>query len=326
MRAKASRPRLVDFCSGAGLMSEGFRRAGFEPVLAIDSDPHAVDSYRRNVGRRAEVGDVARSRPRCAAEILIAGPPCQGFSTLGKRDEADPRNLVGLAIAEWAEAIRPKAIVVENVSRFLTSRQYVELRRRLTRLGFEAEEWELDAADYGVPQRRVRAFAVFYVDEAPRRPSPAPTRLTVGDAFRALPSGPADDVMNYSPVPGPLALERFRRIPSGGDKRDLVRTAPQLCPPSWLKLGAQATDVWGRMHLDRPANTIRCCFQNASKGRYIHPREDRVISLREGARIQGVPDEWRFSGRPQPIARQIGNGVPIPLAEAVAKSLREAIS
>ena len=72
------------------------------------------------------------------------------------------------------------------------------------------------------------------------------------------------------------------------------------------------------MDPDKPANTLRCTFQNPSKGRYLHPTEDRVLSLREGARLQGVPDDWTFVGKPYPVARQIGNGVPVPLARAVA--------
>ena len=97
-----------------------------------------------------------------------------------------------------------------------------------------------------------------------------------------------------------------------------MRLAPEICPASWAKVGCQATDVWGRMDPDKPANTLRCTFQNPSKGRYLHPTEDRVLSLREGARLQGVPDDWTFVGKPYPVARQIGNGVPVPLARAVA--------
>jgi len=94
-----------------------------------------------------------------------------------------------------------------------------------------------------------------------------------------------------------------------------------LCPPSWAKIPSEATDVWGRMLLDEPANTLRCCFQNASKGRYIHPRLNRVLTLREGARLQGIPDDWVFEGDNAAISRQIGNGVPIPLGTAVARSV-----
>lgn len=124
-----------------------------------------------------------------------------------------------------------------------------------------------------------------------------------------------------APVAGALALARFKHIPPRGDKRDVIRRAPHLCPPSWLRMGVQATDVWGRMNPDALANTLRCAFQNASKGRYVHPTEHRVLTLREGARIQGVPDAWQFHGDRSSIARQIGNGVPLPLGRAVATSI-----
>jgi DNA (cytosine-5)-methyltransferase 1 len=125
--------------------------------------------------------------------------------------------------------------------------------------------------------------------------------------------------------PSKLAAGRMAQIPIGGDKRDLMRAAPELCPPSWAVVGCQATDVWGRIDPAKPANTLRCAFQNPSKGRYIHPTEDRVLSLREGARLQGVPDEWVFEGRDYPVARQIGNGVPVPLARAVAEEVKIAL-
>ena len=159
----------------------------------------------------------------------------------------------------------------------------------------------------------------------PDVPPKSRKRLTVRDAFLDLPRMPAGDPLHIAPQPSGLALRRFMVIPRNGDKRDVQEKAPQLCPPSWFRMSSrpQATDVWGRMSLDEPANTLRCAFQNPSKGRYIHPTRNRVITLREGARLQGVPDQWRFFGDRTSIARQIGNGVPVPLAEAVAGSVRK---
>ena len=132
--------------------------------------------------------------------------------------------------------------------------------------------------------------------------------------------------MHVWPIPQGIAAERIMLVPPRGDKRDLMRLAPHLCPDSWTKVGCQATDVWGRIDPDRPANTIRCAFQNPSKGRYLHPTENRTLSLREGARLQGVPDHWQFVGEPYPVARQIGNGVPIPLATAIARAVTTALA
>ena len=91
-------------------------------------------------------------------------------------------------------------------------------------------------------------------------------------------------------------------------------------------MGNQAVDVWGRMDWNKPANTLRCSFQSASKGRYLHPEQHRVISIREGARLQGIPDNWVFSGDRSSIARQIGNGVPVPLARAVADAIGKVLA
>jgi DNA (cytosine-5)-methyltransferase 1 len=101
----------------------------------------------------------------------------------------------------------------------------------------------------------------------------------------------------------------------------VLRLAPHLAPKSWWKIGGQATDVWGRMLWDEPSNTLRTALLNASKGRYIHPEQHRVITLREAARLQSVPDCWIFEGTPYQIARQIGNGVPPLLGRAVAKAI-----
>jgi DNA (cytosine-5)-methyltransferase 1 len=117
----------------------------------------------------------------------------------------------------------------------------------------------------------------------------------------------------------------MRVIRPGGDKRDVMRYAPELTPPSWWRLRCQVTDAWGRMEWDRPSNTIRTALQNPSKGRYIHPEQHRVISLREAARLHTIPDGWRFAGSPKQVARQIGNSVPPSLGRAVARAVNEVL-
>lgn len=313
--------RLVDLFSGAGLFSGGFVQQGFRPVLAVDLSSDAIASYGRNiaqVGRCGSVADLDRL-PDC--EVLIAGPPCQGFSTLGRRDPLDERNALAFEVVRLAATNPPHVVVVENVPPFLRSESWSRIRDGLIALGFEVTTWELDAADYGTPQFRRRSFTVASRVGMPKVPrvtgAAVPARTVL-----ARPVDPSDSLHRW-PTPTPLAEGRMRLIPRGGDKRDLMRAAPDLCPPSWKEVGCQATDVWGRIHPDKPANTLRCAFQNPSKGRYIHPTANRVISLREGARLQGVPDDWQFIGRNYPVARQIGNGVPVPLAKAVASSIRK---
>ncbi|WP_394270434.1 DNA cytosine methyltransferase [Qipengyuania sp.] len=312
--------RFVDLFSGAGLFSGGFVQQGFRPVLAIDLCKDAIASYERNVapvGRYGSVADLERL-PDC--EVLIAGPPCQGFSTLGRRDPLDARNALAFEVVRLAATNPPNVVVIENVPPFLRSTAWARIKGALEELDYFVVAWELDAADYGTPQYRKRSFTIASRVGIPEGPEPTLGTISAKTAL-SRPIDP-DDPMHRWPLPSDLAAARMSRIPSGGDKRDLMRSAPDLCPPSWKSVGCQATDVWGRIDADKPANTLRCAFQNPSKGRYIHPMANRVISLREGARLQGVPDDWQFVGRNYPVARQIGNGVPIPLAGAVAGSIR----
>lgn len=291
-------------------------------MLAVEADRRARASYAENVGADVMTEDVRHVLHDFTSDILVAGPPCQGFSTLGKRDHFDERNTLSLCVADWAKSAKPKVVVVENVPPFLESRHWAVLLRRMRRLGYECTQWVLNAADFGAPQLRNRAFGIFSKIGLPEAPRPTVTKhVTVRQAFQGLPAKPARSGMHIAPTPGDLALARFKVIPQKGDKRDVMRNAPHLCPPSWIRMGAQATDVWGRMDFDAPANTLRCSFQNASKGRYVHPTQDRVLTLLEGARLQGIPDNWKMHGDRSSIARQIGNGVPLPLGRVVAQAI-----
>lgn len=312
----------IDLFSGAGLLGQAFKEAGFHAVLAIEADWRARASYAENVGADAMGEDVRNVVRGVSSDILVAGPPCQGFSTLGKRDHFDERNTLSLCVADWAESAKPLVVVVENVPPFLESKHWAMLQRRMRAQGYECTQWVLNAADFGAPQLRNRAFGIFSKIGLPDAPRPTvSTYTTVGQAFEGLPVKPARSGMHIAPTPGALALARFKVIPPKGDKRDVMRNAPDLCPPSWLRMGGQATDVWGRMDIDAPANTLRCSFQNASKGRYVHPTQNRVLTLQEGARLQGIPDDWKLHGDRSSIARQIGNGVPLPLGRAVANAV-----
>ena len=145
--------------------------------------------------------------------------------------------------------------------------------------------------------------------------------MTVREAWSGLPDRPDGLNWHVARSPSALALARMKVIPPGGDKRDVLRKAPKLAPRSWWKIGGEATDVWGRMFWDKPCNTLRTALLNASKGRYIHPEQNRVITLREAARLQSVPDWWEFEGTPYQVARQIGNGVPLVLGRLVARAV-----
>jgi len=306
-------------------MSAAFAAEGFRIVRAIELDRHAAQTYRLNLRCPIEVADVKRVRAAGSCDVLVAGPPCQGFSTIGRRDTNDPRNALSLEVVRWVRQLRPKAVVIENVPAFLDSPIFRLVRHRLMRLGYYVVTYVLDAAHFGAPQRRARAFVV-----ATQRPvssgGPHPVvrvATTVRDAWRGLSRHPNGENFHYAPRPSPLALARMRVIPRGGDRRDVMERAPRLAAPSWWRLDIQVTDVWGRMVWEAPSNTLKTEFNNASKGRYIHPSQHRVISLREAARLQTIPDRWQFAGYPIHIARQIGNSVPPVLGRAVARFIRE---
>ena len=318
---------LVDLFAGAGLLSFAFRQHGFHVSMAIESDPRAARTYRRNLGDHVICADVRDVAPSGCCDVLVGGPPCQGFSTLGKRRPDDPRNRLALEFVRWATELQPRLVVVENVEPFPRTQVWREMAAGLEDLGYVVTTYCLTATDFGVPQRRRRSFTIASTIGPPsiKRPSTSGPQ-TVREAWEGLPPTPDGRNWHYSPPPSELARKRMRLIPPGGSKRDLMARAPQLCPPSWWRGRVELTDVWGRLRWDQPSNTIRTCCNNASKGRYIHPEQHRVISLREAARLQSIPDEFAFEGYPIDVARQIGNSVPPAMGSAVAAGVAATLS
>lgn len=315
--------KVVDLFAGCGLFSHAFNLEGYEVVAAYELDPVAADTYARNIGAHIRVGDLREINPQGEGDVLIAGPPCQGFSTLGKRDPSDRRNQLSQIVVSWAKKLRPQAVVIENVSSFLGSAIAASVQSQLADAGYIVQSEVLDAFEFGVPQRRRRSFVVATrMGGCSLRPAElGGVCRTVREAWAGLPRRTNGRNNHYAPEPSKIALQRMEVIPEGGDKRDVMKNAPKLTPPSWWRIGCQVTDSWGRLSWEAPSNTLRTCLQNASKGRYIHPEENRVISLREAARLHTIEDSWQFDGYPTHIARQIGNSVPVNLGRGVARSL-----
>ena len=318
---------FVDLFSGAGLLSYGLKAGGLQPVMSVERCALASRSYRSNVAdvvRTTDVGSTEALADHPRARIVVAGPPCQGFSTLGRRDPADVRNAAGMALLPHVDAADPDVVLVENVPPFLASVHWKRIANALRRRGYVIKTWTLDAADHGTAQHRLRSFTIATRNgiEIQR---PTTSRLQSCRWAFEKPTDPHDPLAKETRPEG-LAADRIATVPPCGDKRDIMRLRPDLCPPSWFAVGCQATDVWGRVNPDKPANTVRCSFQNPSKGRYLHPVLNRVLTLREGARLQGIPDELTFDGRRYPVARQIGNGVPVPLARAIGVSIAAALN
>jgi len=228
-----------------------------------------------------------------------------------------------MEILRWAILASPKVVVIENVPPFLSSEIWLRVAEGFGRLNYDIMTFVFNAYDFGVPQIRHRAFVIASKIGFPDiRPITRKKIKTVREAWSDLSRHANGKNLHYSPKPSELALKRMKILPEGGNKTDIIRKAPELAPPSWFSVRNGLGDIWGRMRWDKPSNTLRTCFQNPSKGRYIHPEENRVISLREAARLHSIDDSWKFCGLPTQIARQIGNSVPPLLGRAIARAVR----
>lgn len=322
-RPRTGAPVVQDIFSGAGLFSSAFAAEGFRLVHAVEMNPTAAQTYAQQLGDHITIADVRNVSPTGRADVLIAGPPCQGFSTLGRRAANDPRNLLSFEVVRWAKALRPKVVVIENVAAFVGSKQHQQVVAKFEAMGYEVTVEIVDAADFGVPQHRLRSFTFASRVGTPVLRKRRGPLVTVRDAWDGLPESPDGVNLHIAPAPSPIALERFRLIPPGGDRRDILRKRPDLAPASWKRLGVHVTDAWGRMLWDEPSNTLRTMLQNPSKGRYIHPSQHRVISVREAARLHSIPDTWSFVGYREEVTTQLGNSVPPKLGRAVARAVLE---
>lgn len=345
---------FVDLFAGCGGMTRGFVSTGaFQAVAAVEWDKYAAASYAANFGEHIYAGDIKdwlhRSIP--AATVVIGGPPCQGFSALGLQNSRDPRNAMWRRYIETLERVQPAFFVLENVPQFLASGQFrsmMAMARPKGRLGrYQLEHYELNAADYGVPQVRKRAVVIGRLRgmRPVGPPDPAAARISVEEAWRDADVSPSvRDVdlpvssveLAGNLVPGifkmadihltrrttELSNARFESIPEGGNRFDIP---DDLLPTCWKKHRTGAGDVMGRLRRDRPSVTIRTEFQKPEKGRYLHPTEHRPITPYEAALLQGFPQETLWCGSKTSIARQIGNAVPPPLARAIALRIMDRI-
>ncbi|MFH1139877.1 MAG: DNA cytosine methyltransferase [Pseudomonadota bacterium] len=353
--------KMIDLFCGAGGMTLGFSEAfhhSFKPVWANDLNLHAVGTYNINFENHCILGDIVdilndgkTKIPR--ADVVIGGPPCQGFSLLNKNRDGDSRKQLWIPFLEIVDRSEASIFVMENVPQLLGSPEFLQLVDKAREYGFKIVAAKLSAADYGVSQLRQRAFIVGckFLDPSevfppPRThfnptngfqyrlsldrkyvPKPSPW-VALKDVIGDLPLKPVGteirDVpppldLHFGRNPTPLSMKRYEAIPNEGMNRfDLQAMAPDLTPDCWIRKKTGGTDLFGRLWWDRPAFTIRTEFYKPEKGRYLHPQEHRPITHREAARIQSFPDSFRFVGAKIEIARQIGNAVPPLLAARVA--------
>lgn len=344
----------IDLFAGCGGLTEGFRQEGFSPVSAVEWDRAAAETYAQNFGDHIlcrDVADVDES-DLPEADVIIGGPPCQGFSQLGSRDPNDPRNGLWKEYARIVRHVRPKVFVLENVPQFMKSEQFkmmVDWTVGGPLDGYRLAYGVMNAADFGVPQRRRRVIVIGSRVGTPELPIPThgpsvgSDWVTIREAFEGIPfeTGPFDlpRRMLKSGIPGPFkpseihlsrrptetSLRRYDIVPPGGNRFDLP---DELMPACWANKPTGTTDVMGRLEWEQPSLTIRTEFFKPEKGRYLHPQWDaddpakrvnRPISHWEAARLQTFPDDFVWCGTKTDIARQIGNAVPVGFARAVAR-------
>lgn len=346
--------KLIDLFCGAGGMTLGFvdRRfcGGFESVLAVDNDAASIATHSANFGGEVVLGNIERwleSNPRIPkADVVIGGPPCQGFSLLNKKRLGDERRALWEPYLDVVEGSGAKLFVMENVSELLRSEELTRIARRASRMGFRTAATVLNAADYGTPQTRKRTLVIGWLEDcvsapafppkakyaSPKLNSDLPPWRTVKEAIADLGRPRGTEIGITSPMnlhfgrnPTKISLARYRAVPLGGNRFDLQKNALHLTPACWVRKKSGGTDLFGRLWWDRPSVTIRTEFFKPEKGRYLHPSAHRPITHREAARLMGFPDDFTFKGGKTEIARQIGNAVPPDLASAVATIVKKAL-
>lgn len=347
-------------------MTLGFTESmghSFKPVLAIDNNAHCINTYQQNFGNHGIAGDIVefledRSFDIPQADVVIGGPPCQGFSLLNKQRDNDPRRHLWIPYLQIVDLSGASVFVMENVPQLLGTEEHELILETADEMGFKTVSAKLCAADYGVPQTRHRAFIIgcrkidpspFFPPLKTHRPqiekrngngksknpylfnveyiSDESDWLTLREAIGDLPKPKGVEIredespldLHFGRSPTQLSIDRYKTIPNEGENRfDLQERRPDITPDCWIKKKSGGTDLFGRLWWDRPAFTIRTEFYKPEKGRYLHPQQHRPITHREAARIQSFPDSFKFLGSKIEIAKQIGNAVPPALAARIA--------
>jgi DNA (cytosine-5)-methyltransferase 1 len=337
----------VDAFSGAGGLSLGLTQAGLEIIYSFDADSFCIQTQKRNSKYFPHLVETAKLEDLSGQSLLFklnlkpqelfllaGGPPCQGFSVQRIGDDVDGRNDLVLQFVELVQHVRPHYFLLENVPGLKGKRgkEVLDLAvAQIRKFGYYVALGELDAQNFGVPQRRKRIFLLAERDPSPLIPLelPAPQKKpapSVRETIAHLPPPPADGTDHPS-----ISLHRADRL-SDLNKKRLRALAPgqgrEHLPPelvanchkrSSAEIGHR--NVYGRMEWDTVAPTITARFDSFTRGMFGHPEQLRTISLREGAMLQTFPMDFEFIGGKVEIARQIGNAVPVRLASALGRHI-----
>jgi DNA (cytosine-5)-methyltransferase 1 len=351
---QAGSPSAIALFAGCGGLALGFKQAGFLIKGFIEIEPAARSTFKRNFPEAdclahdiLEFDAAAPYGSDGEVDVLIGGPPCQGFSLAGKRDPKDHRNQLFREYARIASLLNPKLILMENVRLLMSMRDHNgefvidQIRKSLRLVGYSTAVWVVNAQDFGIPQSRERVFVVGVRDDLDVNPElfgrppvthvpgaappslldPPQERLrTFRDAtsdLKSLESGEADpnDPMHWAVRHPDHVIEWLRDVPEGCSAHD--NEDPALRPPS----GYNTT--YKRLAWDKPSSTIGTTFGMISGSRNVHPTATRSLTVREASRCQTFPDDFCFEGTWGEIRTMIGNAVPPLLAKQWAEHLQQ---
>jgi len=332
----------IDLFSGCGGLSRGLKDAGFQVLGAVELDGKARETYTLNhedvplVGsdiRKISAAQLLRScgLKRGQLDLMAGCPPCQGFSTLrarnGRTESPDARNELIDDFARLAIALRPKMVMMENVPALARYEKFVNFVKNLELVGYQVSVRILDVSHFGVPQRRKRLILSASRLGLPKLATAMESRKTVRAAIgHLMKSGESGDTLHDFPTKNRSARVQamIEAIPKDGGSRHSL--------PSSMRLSCHTktsgfNDVYGRMKWDDVSPTITSGCSNPSKGRFIHPFENRPITLREAALLQGFPSDYRFkiSHGKEAIALMIGNALPPAFIAAHGKAMVEGL-
>ena len=345
----AKKKTVIDLFCGAGGFSKGFEQAGFECLLGVDHNKDSVETFKLNhpsaVGlclpieklTKKKLNEVLQKR---AVDVIIGGPPCQGFSTVGKGCSEDPRNQLFLEFLRIVRTLKPKAVVMENVTGLLAKKNELTLKsifKKFHQMGYLVDARVLCAEEYGVAETRRRTIIVCSKKVEPLFPQISHGErgkqkiATLKDCLKNL-KAPDGKIYNHdvktAELKNELDRKRLRYIPEGRGIR-YQHDEKELLPKSlhynvdWDKIseGRFRQAKLQRLSYQRPSFTIM-----TSRTNYIHPRENRYLTAREAAAIQSFPNDFVFCGSLTSQFRQIGNAVPVKLAQSIGESILKMIS
>ncbi|WP_192482814.1 MULTISPECIES: DNA cytosine methyltransferase [Cysteiniphilum] len=343
---------LVDLFSGCGGLSYGFEMAGFKSIIGVDIDAPALRTFAYNhphakalqldLSDPISIEKIISEIDGRDVEVIVAGPPCQGFSLTGTRNENDKRNKLFYSVFQLAELIKPKFIVIENVpgiANLYKGRARQAIINEFKRLGYSSSEKLMFAPDYGIPQIRKRMFFVGVLgDTTFEFPNPThdeesyvtckqaisdlpPLQLEVGSekvAYTMQPQSQYQEIMrkdseylhnHVGTRHSDLVVSVIRQVPEGGNHKDL---------PPGIGDSRKFNEAWTRYHSKKPSKTIDTGHRN-----HFHYKWDRVPTARENARLQSFPDNFHFLGPKTQQYKQIGNAVPPLLGFVLGKQIQK---